>query len=48
MSPALGVNAQRDMAIVRRLIERQIAVDPIALADPTRPLADLLKAKAAG
>jgi len=45
---ALGVNAQRDMAIVRRLIERQIAVDPIALADPARPLADLLKAKAAG
>jgi NADPH-dependent 2,4-dienoyl-CoA reductase/sulfur reductase-like enzyme len=44
---ALGVNAQRDMAVVRRLIERQIAVDPIALADPTRPLADLLKAKAA-
>jgi 3-phenylpropionate/trans-cinnamate dioxygenase ferredoxin reductase component len=45
---ALGVNAQRDIAIVRRLIERQIAVDPIALADPARPLADLLKAKAAG
>jgi 3-phenylpropionate/trans-cinnamate dioxygenase ferredoxin reductase component len=45
---ALGVNAQRDMAVVRRLIERQIAVDPIALADPGRPLADLLKAKAAG
>ena len=44
---ALGVNAQRDIAIVRRLIERQLAVDPIALADPTRPLADLLKAKAA-
>ena len=44
---ALGVNAQRDIAIVRRLIERQIAVDPIALADPARPLADLLKAKAA-
>jgi 3-phenylpropionate/trans-cinnamate dioxygenase ferredoxin reductase component len=45
---ALGVNAQRDIAIVRRLIERQIAVDPVALADPARPLADLLKAKAAG
>ena len=44
---ALGINAQRDMAIVRRLIERQIAVDPTALADPARPLADLLKAKAA-
>ena len=45
---ALGINAQRDMAMVRRLIERQIAVDPIALADATKPLADLLKAKAAG
>jgi len=45
---ALGINAQRDIAVVRRLIERQIAVDPIALADATKPLADLLKAKAAG
>jgi len=45
---ALGINAQRDMAVVRRLIERQVAVDPIALADPTIPLADFLKAKAAG
>jgi hypothetical protein len=44
---ALGINAQRDMAVVRRLIERQTAVDPIALADPAKPLADLLKAKAA-
>jgi 3-phenylpropionate/trans-cinnamate dioxygenase ferredoxin reductase component len=45
---ALGINAQRDIALVRRLIERQIAVDPIVLADPTRPLADFLKVKAAG
>ncbi len=45
---AVGINAQRDMAVVRRLIERQVAVDPSALADPTIPLADLLKAKAAG
>jgi NADPH-dependent 2,4-dienoyl-CoA reductase/sulfur reductase-like enzyme len=45
---ALGINAQRDMAAVRRLIERQVAVDPIALADATIPLADFLKAKAAG
>jgi 3-phenylpropionate/trans-cinnamate dioxygenase ferredoxin reductase component len=45
---ALGINAQRDIAVVRRLIERQIAVDPISLADPTKPLGDLLKAKAAG
>jgi NADPH-dependent 2,4-dienoyl-CoA reductase/sulfur reductase-like enzyme len=44
---ALGINAQRDIAVVRRLIERRIAVDPIALADPTKPLADLLKVKAA-
>jgi len=44
---ALGINAQRDMAVVRRLIERQTAVDPITLADPAKPLADLLKARAA-
>jgi 3-phenylpropionate/trans-cinnamate dioxygenase ferredoxin reductase component len=42
---AIGINAQRDMAMVRRLIERGIAVDPDALADPAKPLADLLKAK---
>jgi 3-phenylpropionate/trans-cinnamate dioxygenase ferredoxin reductase subunit len=42
---ALGINAQRDLAMVRRLIERRIAVDPAALADPTKPLADLLKVK---
>jgi 3-phenylpropionate/trans-cinnamate dioxygenase ferredoxin reductase subunit len=45
---ALGINAQRDIALVRRLIERQIAVDPAALADPSKPLGDLLKAKAPG
>jgi NADPH-dependent 2,4-dienoyl-CoA reductase/sulfur reductase-like enzyme len=42
---ALGVNAQRDMAMVRRLIERQTALDPEALADSAVPLADFLKAK---
>ena len=42
---AVGINAQRDMAMVRRLIERGIAVDPDALANPAKPLADLLKAK---
>jgi NADPH-dependent 2,4-dienoyl-CoA reductase/sulfur reductase-like enzyme len=42
---AIGINAQRDMAVVRRLIERRIAVDPAALADSTIALADLLKAK---
>jgi len=43
---ALGTNAQRDIATTRRLIERRIAVDPASLADPTKPLADFLKAKA--
>jgi NADPH-dependent 2,4-dienoyl-CoA reductase/sulfur reductase-like enzyme len=42
---ALGINAQRDMAMVRRLIERQAVVDPAALADPAAPLVDFLKAK---
>jgi NADPH-dependent 2,4-dienoyl-CoA reductase/sulfur reductase-like enzyme len=41
---AMGINAQRDLAAARRLIERRIKVDPVALADPTRPLASLLKA----
>jgi len=43
---ATGVNAQRDLAATRRLIERRIAVDADALADPGRPLAALLKATA--
>ena len=42
---ALGTNAQRDIATVRRLIERRIAVDPAALADPTISLAEFLKVK---
>jgi hypothetical protein len=42
---ALGTNAQRDIAVARRLIERRIAVDPAALADPTKPLAEFLKVK---
>ena len=42
---ALGTNAQRDIAAARRLIERRIAVDPAALADPTIPLAEMLKVK---
>jgi NADPH-dependent 2,4-dienoyl-CoA reductase/sulfur reductase-like enzyme len=45
---AIAINAQRDMAMVRRLIERQIGVDPVALANPTKPLADFVKVKAAG
>lgn len=42
---ALGINAQRDIATVRRLIERRIVVDPAELADPAKPLATMLKAK---
>jgi 3-phenylpropionate/trans-cinnamate dioxygenase ferredoxin reductase component len=41
---AMGINAQRDLAAARRLIERRIKVDTAALADPARPLASLLKA----
>ncbi len=41
---AVGINAQRDMAAIRRLIERRIAVDPETLADPARPFAEMLKA----
>ncbi|HST35473.1 MAG TPA: FAD-dependent oxidoreductase [Allosphingosinicella sp.] len=41
---AMGINAQRDLAAARRLIERRIKLDPAALADPGRPLASLLKA----
>lgn len=43
---AMGINAQRDLAAARRLIERRIPADPAALADPNRPLASLLKANA--
>ena len=46
VTAALGINAQRDIATTRRLIERRIPVDPAALADPKKPLAELLKAKA--
>jgi 3-phenylpropionate/trans-cinnamate dioxygenase ferredoxin reductase component len=41
---AVGINAQRELAAARRLIERRIKVDAAALADPARPLASLLKA----
>jgi NADPH-dependent 2,4-dienoyl-CoA reductase/sulfur reductase-like enzyme len=43
---ALGVNAQRDLAGIRRLIERRVPVDPAALADTSQPFAAMLKAKA--
>jgi 3-phenylpropionate/trans-cinnamate dioxygenase ferredoxin reductase subunit len=42
---AMGINAQRDIASARRLIERRIPVDANELADPTKPLAAMLKAK---
>ena len=43
ISYALGINAQRDLAAVRRLIERKVPVDPAALADPGQPFAAMLK-----
>lgn len=43
---ALGINVSRDIAIVRRLIERGTQVDAAMLADPAQPLNALLKAKA--
>ena len=46
VSYALGINAQRDLAAVRRLIERKISVDAAALADPAQPFNAMLKAKA--
>jgi NADPH-dependent 2,4-dienoyl-CoA reductase/sulfur reductase-like enzyme len=46
ISYALGINAQRDLAAVRRLIERKIPVDAEALADPAKPFNAMLKAKA--
>jgi NADPH-dependent 2,4-dienoyl-CoA reductase/sulfur reductase-like enzyme len=42
---AIGINAQRDIAATRRLIERRIAVDPAELADPAKPLNAMLKPK---
>jgi NADPH-dependent 2,4-dienoyl-CoA reductase/sulfur reductase-like enzyme len=40
---AMGINAQRDIAAARRLIERGVQVDRAALADPAQPLATMLK-----
>jgi 3-phenylpropionate/trans-cinnamate dioxygenase ferredoxin reductase component len=42
---AMGINAQRDIAMARRLIERRVPVDAEALADPSKPLAAMLKGK---
>ena len=43
---AVGINAQRDLAAVRRMIERKTPVDPAALADPAQSFQAMLKAKA--
>jgi len=40
---ATGINAQRDLASARRLIERQVPVSAAALADPAQPLTAMLK-----
>jgi NADPH-dependent 2,4-dienoyl-CoA reductase/sulfur reductase-like enzyme len=40
---AMGINAQRDLAAARRLIEQRITLDPAALADPTQALARMLR-----
>jgi len=40
---AVGINVQRDLAAVRRLIERRVPVDAAALADPAQPLNAMLK-----
>jgi NADPH-dependent 2,4-dienoyl-CoA reductase/sulfur reductase-like enzyme len=45
LAHALGINAQRDMAMARRLIERSVPVDARELADAAKPLAAMLKAK---
>jgi 3-phenylpropionate/trans-cinnamate dioxygenase ferredoxin reductase component len=43
---AMGINAQRDIAAARRLIERRVPVDAAEMADPSKPLNAMLKAKA--
>ena len=42
---AMGINAQRDIAAARRLIERRVPVNAADLADSAKPLAATLKAK---
>ena len=42
---AVGINEQRDIAAVRRLVERRVAVDAAELADPAKPLNAMLKPK---
>src|SRR5262249_35420468 len=45
LAHALGINAQRDMAMARRLIERGVPVDASELADAAKPLAAMLREK---
>jgi NADPH-dependent 2,4-dienoyl-CoA reductase/sulfur reductase-like enzyme len=40
---AMGINAQRDLAMARRLIERGVPVDAASLADPAQSLGAMLK-----
>jgi 3-phenylpropionate/trans-cinnamate dioxygenase ferredoxin reductase subunit len=42
---AWGINAQREIALARRLIERGVPVSASDLADAGKPLASLIKAK---
>lgn len=42
---AVGINVQRDLAAIRRLIERKTPVDAAALADPAQPFNAMLKPK---
>jgi len=43
---AVGINAQRDIAVARRLIERRVPVDASALEDAAKPLSAMLKPRA--
>jgi NADPH-dependent 2,4-dienoyl-CoA reductase/sulfur reductase-like enzyme len=45
LSFAIGINVQKDLAAIRRLIERKIPVDHVALADPHVPFAAMLRPK---
>lgn len=45
LAHATGINAQRDIATARRLIERHTPVDPNDLGDPAKPLSAMLNAK---
>jgi NADPH-dependent 2,4-dienoyl-CoA reductase/sulfur reductase-like enzyme len=44
----VGINAQRDVAIAKRLIERSVPVKLTALSDPSQPLALMLSGQCRG